>query len=80
MFVFLCRPRAYYNQGLTWTIVPNVGILDPGATATVFIKGELTSDLNGLTRAQFKAVSLQSGDFALAMVNTTFYYCEQVWV
>lgn len=61
-----------------WTIVPDVGILEEGGSATVSITGKLFSNLNGLTKAQFKAESRMSGNFALAMVNTTFYYCVEV--
>lgn len=65
-------------QDLVWTIVPNVGILEPGASAPVSITGRLNATISGPTSAQFKAESLQSAKFALAMVNTTFYYCEEV--
>ena len=58
--------------------MPNVGILEPGASTTVSITGNLNATISGPTSAQFKAESLQSGKFALAMVNTTFYYCEEV--
>lgn len=61
-----------------WSIVPDVGILRAGETASVSIRGVLTSDFNGLTHALFKAVSLQSGNSAVAAVNTTFYFCEEV--
>lgn len=66
------------GQGLTWRIVPEVGILDEGGSAAVAITGDLNSNLNGLTRAQFRAVSLKSGHSSVAMVNTTFYFCEAV--
>lgn len=66
------------RQDLIWTIVPNAGILEPGDAATVCITGTLNATISGPTSAQFKAESLQSGKFDLAMVNTTFYYCEEV--
>eukprot|EP00903_Cladosiphon_okamuranus_P009052 g8654.t1 len=69
--------RSFSEEGLVWTIVPNVGILEPGASATVSITGNLNATISGPTAAQFKAESLQSGRFALAIVNTTFYYCEE---
>lgn len=58
--------------------MPNVGILEAGASASIEITGRLTATLNGLTRAQFKAVSFGSQESTLAMVNTTFYYCIEV--
>lgn len=61
-----------------WSIVPDVGILRAGETASVAIKGVLTSDFNGLTHTLFKAVSLQSGISSVAAVNITFYFCEEV--
>lgn len=65
-------------QGLTWEIAPDVGILEPGGNTSVSIKGQLDGDLSGLTLSQFRAVSLGSGQFSYATVNTTFYYCREV--
>ena len=58
--------------------MPDVGILQEGEAATIAIKGVLTSNLNGPTRALFEAVSLKSGKSEVAAVNTTFYFCEEV--
>ncbi|CAN0548267.1 unnamed protein product, partial [Ectocarpus sp. 12 AP-2014] len=54
------------TEALTWSIVPNVGILEEGGSATVAITGSLTSDFNGPTHTLFKAESRQSGSTALA--------------